>query len=205
MHLYQWWGWASALPFLWNAGVSQRAGVIDRCLLTFREEGKCFFYQIERSESHNNDDNGSGAKVCVSNSKESPVLICAYGLAHLETPCRLWAVFGLSSAQNLRFTLFFDTACTLFAQNSAKVYCSSGVPPRVPGWRPQKSSAVREITQESGWDAGKSPFARVFSPETRSATQLIHSVRSFFPSMMPDYQLACGLRIRRTRYNSNSK
>ena len=29
--------------------------------------------------------------------------------------------------------------------------------------------------------------------------------RSFLPSMMPAYQLACGLRIRRTRYNSNSK
>ena len=87
---------------------------------------------------------------------------------HLD---RLWAVFGLSSAQNQRFTLFFDTACTLFSQNTAKVYCSSGVPPRVPGWRPQKSSAVR----------------------------------AFLPSMMPVYQLACCLRIRRTRYNSNSK
>ena len=62
---------------------------------------------------------------------------------HLD---RLWAVLGLSSAQNQRFTSFFNTAWTLFAQNTAKVYCSSGVPPHVPGWRPQKSSAVREIS-----------------------------------------------------------
>ena len=37
---------------------------------------------------------------------------------HLD---RLWAVLGLSSAQNQRFTSFFDTAWTLFAQNTAKV------------------------------------------------------------------------------------
>ena len=38
---------------------------------------------------------------------------------HLD---RLWAVLGLSSAQNQRFTLFFDTPRSLFAHNLSKVY-----------------------------------------------------------------------------------
>ena len=97
---------------------------------------------------------GSGAKVCVSNSKESPVLICAYGLAH------------------------WDTAWTLFAQNTAKVYSSSGIPPRVPGWRQQKSSAVREISPRIRMRCRKIVPRPGFSPEMRTA-QLIHSVRAF--------------------------
>ena len=94
---------------------------------------------------------------------------------HLD---RLWAVLGLSSAQNQRFTSFFDTAWTLFSQNTAKVYCSSGIPPRVPGWRPQKSSAVREISPRIRMRCRKIVPRPGFSPEMRTA-QLIHSVRAF--------------------------
>ena len=46
-------------------------------------------------------------------------LTCALSGIHLD---RFWAVLGVSGAQNQRFTLFFDTPWTFFAQNVAKVY-----------------------------------------------------------------------------------
>ena len=51
--------------------------------------------------------------------KGSPVLACALSGKHLD---RLWAVLGVSGAQNQHFTLFSDTPWTFFAQNVAKVY-----------------------------------------------------------------------------------
>ena len=105
-------------------------------------------------------------------------------------------------SKNDVLNLFFDTPRSLFAHNLSKVYGGA--------------TLVQEISPEIRMRCRKFNFRPCFLPRNANqghkavpaslqaslAGTALNRWQSYLPSMVPAYQLACGLRIRRTRYHS---
>ena len=83
-------------------------------------------------------------------------------------------------SKNDVLNLFFDTPRSLFAHNLSKVY--------------EGAALVREISPEIRMRCRKNDTRPGFLPKYPDEKREIT-----LPSMVPAHQLACGLRIRRTR------
>ena len=102
------------------------------------------------------------------------------------------------------FNLFFDTPRSLFAHNLSKVYGGATLVREI---SPEIRMRCRKNVSRPGFlprNANQWHKAVSASLQASLAGTALNRWRSFLPSMVPAYQLACGLRIRRTRYHSNS-
>ena len=137
----------------------------------------------------------------------------AYREIHLD---RFGAVLGVSGAQNRRFTSFFDTPRSFFAQNVAKVYRARaicpGILPVFPdevrknrpsyGFSPQKRGwkAQRKVREPLGFVRGPSfeALAGVFA--SGGACILISVRRSYLPHAVTHMLKHNELRVRRCAF-----